>query len=580
MKINFKVILLFSFLFLSTVHLFSAPPPPGSVIPNQPTCKLNTALIADRAQKYLAASPSPSPFFQTASLPTTSYVVVIRVDFSDAGMNKTKSETETFIANLRQFYLENSYGQLSVSATVTNSVYRLPSSLASYAQGICSNYSDLVQDAISAVGSDLNFSNGAGGGNAFHHIMIYHAGGGAETANDSGCGTDNLWSVFAPTVSASAAKTEGVRQPLTKNGVLFNGATVVPETESSSIDPLGVICHEYGHQLGLPDLYKSPTQSVVGQWSLMDSGIYIGSPRGSNPSHLDAWSKQFLGFSAPQSYSVGDNAANINLDYAEKSRTSILRIPISEVSGINGALEYFLIERRGRVSETGKIYDDALPFGDLNNGYLVWHIDDSIASRESRLQANTVNSGSPNFGVDLVEANGNGVVSMTSGNSSDPFPGTKGKSLFASPASNAFNGQQSGITLSGFLTSTVVLKKAFASDKIEVIKTINYPNPGGPTYVQKAAAASQTVTTLVMHTSKPTQTMKLAIYNLAGALVRDVPEFLLRANATAIATEKFVYEYEWDGKDDSGNLVASGMYLYRFKADDSVTKSGKLVLIR
>ena len=550
--------------------------PPLVAISSAITCKTNPVAIKNRA----IAAMKAAPFFNVASLPTTSYVLVLRVDFSDVSMTKSKSETQEFFKKMKEFYLENSYGVLSVSATVSNNVYRLNNSNAFYAQGICSNYSDLVQDTVGKA-TDINFANGAPGGNSFHHIMVYHAGNGAETTSGADvCASGNIWSVFLPTVSATADRTSGVRQPLTKNGILFSGATVVPETEAASVDPLGVICHEYGHQLGLPDLYKNSAQSVVGEWSLMDSGIYVGSPQGSNPAHLDAWSKQYLGFTHPRTVSVSGQLTTQTLDYAARAADAVLRVPIQGVSGVDSSQEYFLIERRANASKTGKTYDDALPFGGSSEGYIIWHIDDTIAANEDRLSNNNVNNGSPHYGVDVVEAGGGGRLSSTSGSASDPFPGSRNQLLFAAPSSNAFNNTVSNITMSGFSGSILSAKSVVSADDSEVVKTINFPNPAGPSYAQKSGAAAGTITTIVVQTSRSVTGTKLTIHDLSGVLIRNVSADSMTFNLRASADRKFVYEYDWDGKDDNGNNAASGVYLYRFKADDSVLKTGQLVIVR
>lgn len=509
-------------------------------------------------------------------------------------MTKSKSETETFFNSLKQFYLENSYGVFTVSATVTNrsiggsaganGSYRMPLPMATYAQGVCSNYDQIAKDALAAADPDYNLADARPdivGLQPFSHIMVYHAGIGAETANDSGCSTKNFWSVFAPTVAPTASQSEGVRWPYAADGTFFNGVVIVPESEGQGIDPLGVICHEYGHQLGLPDLYLSPSQPAVGQWSLMDSGIYLGSPIGSNPSHMDAWSKQFLGFfSNPQTIVPTESPQSFSLNYALSSGTAFVRIPISGIGGVDGSKEYFLIERRARSSLTGKIFDDGIPLGSLAEGYLIWHVDDSIASNEARLETNDINSGSPHFGLDLVEANGGGAVTSTPGKESDPFPGSAGKSLFAVPLSNAFNKQQTDITVSGFSGGPLIARKASATASVDIAKTVNFPNPGGPSYPQKAGAPTNTVTTIVLNATRPPNTIRLSIHDLNGLLVRDVPSSAIRANGNAISNNKFIFEYDWDGKNDSGDSVAPGIYLYRFKADDSVIKTGKMVIVK
>ncbi|MFQ6002928.1 MAG: FlgD immunoglobulin-like domain containing protein, partial [Candidatus Zixiibacteriota bacterium] len=62
----------------------------------------------------------------------------------------------------------------------------------------------------------------------------------------------------------------------------------------------------------------------------------------------------------------------------------------------------------------------------------------------------------------------------------------------------------------------------------------------------------------------------LRIYNVLGKLVRtlvDEPK------------EPGTYKVTWDGKDDQGNDVASGIYFYRIKAGDFSTVK-KMVLLK
>lgn len=59
--------------------------------------------------------------------------------------------------------------------------------------------------------------------------------------------------------------------------------------------PVDLFGHEYGHVLGLPDLYgtDSESQPPVESWSLM-GGSYTGDPRGSQPVSYGAYCKQLL----------------------------------------------------------------------------------------------------------------------------------------------------------------------------------------------------------------------------------------------------------------------------------------------
>jgi len=62
---------------------------------------------------------------------------------------------------------------------------------------------------------------------------------------------------------------------------------------------VGVFTHEFGHDLGLPDLYDYYGENGTGFWTLMSSGSWIDEGKdtiGNKPSHMGAWEKFQLGW--------------------------------------------------------------------------------------------------------------------------------------------------------------------------------------------------------------------------------------------------------------------------------------------
>jgi hypothetical protein len=88
----------------------------------------------------------------------------------------------------------------------------------------------------------------------------------------------------------------------------------------------------------------------------------------------------------------------------------------------------------------------------------------------------------------------------------------------------------------------------------------NYPNPFNP----------ETAISYIVPVGRNVSNVELAIYNLLGQKVRT----LVQARQPA-----GLYEIHWDGRDDAGKAVASGIYLYRLRAGDFV-QSRKMVLLR
>lgn len=85
----------------------------------------------------------------------------------------------------------------------------------------------------------------------------------------------------------------------------------------------------------------------------------------------------------------------------------------------------------------------------------------------------------------------------------------------------------------------------------------NYPNPFNPT---------TTIEYMLPHSAP----VKLTIYNSTGQIVRTL---INKSQSTGS------HKITWDGKDDSGKAVASGVYLYHLEADDFV-QTRKMLLLR
>jgi hypothetical protein len=85
----------------------------------------------------------------------------------------------------------------------------------------------------------------------------------------------------------------------------------------------------------------------------------------------------------------------------------------------------------------------------------------------------------------------------------------------------------------------------------------NYPNPFNPR-------------TTIGFSLEETFDAKLYVFNLSGALVRRIDLGVLPPGE---------HEAEWDGKDDSGSDVSSGVYFCRLGSDDK-RQAAKMLLVR
>jgi M6 family metalloprotease-like protein len=120
---------------------------------------------------------------------------------------------------------------------------------------------------------------------------------------------------------------------------------------------ISVFGHEFGHMLGLPDLYarpEAPNIEGLWQWCLMSNQVGNGRPQ-----HMSAWCKERLGWVEP---AVIDPTVKQKLILApvEDSPKECFKVLIHR----DGS-EYLLLENRAR-----KGFDKSLP----GEGLLIWRV--------------------------------------------------------------------------------------------------------------------------------------------------------------------------------------------------------------
>ena len=120
---------------------------------------------------------------------------------------------------------------------------------------------------------------------------------------------------------------------------------------------ISVFCHEFGHMLGLPDLYarpERPGEEGVGVWCAMANQVGNGKPQ-----HFCAWSKEKLGWVTP---TVIDPAVKqkLILSPVENSPKECFKVLLRP-----DASEYLLLENRSK-----KGFDQSLPA----DGMLIWRV--------------------------------------------------------------------------------------------------------------------------------------------------------------------------------------------------------------
>jgi len=96
----------------------------------------------------------------------------------------------------------------------------------------------------------------------------------------------------------------------------------------------------------------------------------------------------------------------------------------------------------------------------------------------------------------------------------------------------------------------------------------NYPNPFGHDLLSRARGNPATVIEYTLRQNAP---VELRVYNVQGQLVRT----LVRQDQTA--GKQII---RWDGRDEAGQAMPSGAYLYRLKIGNDFVETKRLLLIK
>ena len=257
--------------------------------------------------------------------------------FGEGGPEGAGAEHES----VKQYYERQSSGRYSIDGTVTDWV-KVPYNEARYGRSSdnpntngddpnvcsgsnCSNVWNLVKDAVTQwyadqraagmsknaikrelatfdqwdrydVDGDGDFNEGDG---YIDHFQIVHAGG-DQADGDPIQGEDAIWSHrwYVQTTPIGTGGPTGAPlggTPIGDSGIWVGDYTTQPENGGMS-----VFAHEYGHDLGLPDLYDTAGgENSVNYWSMMAQSRVDGpndQALGTRGADLGAWEKLQLGW--------------------------------------------------------------------------------------------------------------------------------------------------------------------------------------------------------------------------------------------------------------------------------------------
>jgi M6 family metalloprotease-like protein len=415
----------------------------------------------------------PAPLGTLTDVKGHKKILVLLVQFSDTKTNPYEASTlseELFgtnssvpqpsTATLSNYYRENSYGKLLVGGDV-KPWKRLSNTEAYYAggnftdpagtfpcYGVCpqnSRVAELVEEATRLNddpalwgpydndGPD-DIPNSIDDDGKVDFLVIVHPGKGAEC--DENSPPASLWShqSLLSSWSGHAPYTTKAKSNRRMGGkIQVDDYVLVPAVACDGSTPIqiGVIAHEFGHSLGLPDLYdtsREPKSEGLGNWDLMAGGAWGGDGQSPDtPVHMSAWSKAFLGWVKPKDVTVDTRITALN---TFETTDDVFLITLDSGPNI-----YYLISNRQKIG-----FDAKIP----GIGLLILRVDESVL--KDGIRNNSVNTNPQKMGVAVVEADGleqlihHGNSSSFRGGPGDTFPGKSDAKHFDNGTTPATSG--------------------------------------------------------------------------------------------------------------------------------------------
>jgi immune inhibitor A len=390
--------------------------------------QFNPAIAKDLAD---AASKRPK---------NTDKILLILVEFTDNPADQGSHPQSAYddlmfstgvlpTGSLLEYYQEISYGQFAPEGNVTAWI-TAPHTYSYYADDSYgtgdypNNSQGLLEDCVNILDPLIDFSEYDANGDGYvESIFLVHAGPGAEETGNSADIWSHAWYYEAET-------DDGVYtgRYSTEPEELFDGQMI----------KIGVFCHEYGHVLGVPDLYDTDGSSEgIGVYCLMAGGSWGALPGNpERPTHMSAEMKRRLGWMSP--IDVVGNLVDLVIPPAA---TNAVCYRVNHPTAPN---EYFLIENRAKIGF------DSLFRGD--GGLAIWHVDEWGWQQDENHRYVTLEQADGNSDLERDYGTGNRHARTNRGDAGDLFPGATSNGHFSfstNPSSMSYDLFTDLVTITG-----------------------------------------------------------------------------------------------------------------------------------
>lgn len=326
-------------------------------------------------------------------------------------MNKEGFSEFAHSGSVRDYFIQNSMGKFTPTFDVYGPI-TVPGSRESYGNTLTGNKGakQAMQEALDTLvkrgGIDFSLYDKDKDGFVDFFFMLFAGVGAANSGNKNAIWphAGNIGNIGNPKNGVKLTDNIYMNRYACANEI--SGKAYKKDSATSTIEGIGTVVHEFGHVLGLPDLYdtkKTNPRKPLGSWDIMASGSY-NCPNNTyntqccSPPLFSAFERMSLGWFTPTEL---NDTGSVKLDKLDDN----IAFSVTNPKNPN---EMFLLEYR-----TKKNWDR----GQKSSGMLIWHIDYS----DSVWKKGGINSDSNHIYVNIIEAV---PETSTSAATTDPFPGS------------------------------------------------------------------------------------------------------------------------------------------------------------
>ena len=459
--------------------------------------KIWKARRAERLEKIEQIAPHRASGVSRRATEGIKKGIVILVEFTDAKFtieNPQSAYTRFFneegyneggmAGSVRDYFLRQSYEKLQIDFDVFGP-YTLSREMAYYGKPIKKlnekgeweiETNDtipdvMIREAVDAAEKDgVNFSKYSWYNNKIvDQVFVIYAG----YAQAQGADENTIW----PHRWALWNNKRDLR--IAYDGCTINNYACAAELKGDGknntghMDGIGTACHEFGHCLGLPDMYDTKGDNFgMSYWDVMDQGSYNDDSR--TPAGYTSYERWFSGWLTPTEIKETRRVTDMKPIATNKEAYVLYNDKNKD--------EYYLLENRQPVG-----FDAKLP----GHGLLILHVD----YNGDAWRGNTVNVDANHQRVTIIPAD-NELTTGRGGLAGDPWPGTTMNTMlgrYTTPAATLYNENTDGSKLMSKLIDDISENTETQTVSFAVGRTEMIPPSSEETTVQ-ASKNSFTIT--------------------------------------------------------------------------------------